>query len=100
MRVRETYFKDYGLDRDKIKQIKKWCLDASPDEKQSIILDACKKSNPALMDALYFSITQNIGFDTLCRSKYVPLPKIDFYGYQRKAYMAIHDRLKADGKLP
>ena len=100
MRTRETYFKDYGLDRQQMDKIKRWCLDASPNEKRDIILDACKNSNPALMDALYFSIVQGVGYDTLCRSKHVPISKIDFYGYQRKAYKAIYDRLKSLEALP
>ena len=100
MRIRETYYRDYGLSKQEVERLRKWCLDASPEEKRDIILDACKYSNPALMDALYFSITQDVGFDTLCRSKHVPVPKIDFYGYQRLAYKTIYDRLKAGGRLP
>ena len=85
MRTRNKYFRDYGMDPADVEKVKAWCKQAAPDDKVDIIYRSCRKVCPDLMDALMYSIVTGAGYDTLSRSVYIPISRIDFYGYQRKA---------------
>ena len=93
MRIRTTLFKDYGISLDQAAKLRKWCRTATP-EQQALILQCCQAARPDMAAILFFSITQGLGYDVLSRALYIPIARIDFYGYQRLAFSRIYERIK------
>lgn len=88
MRTRDTYLKDYGITPEEAEQIRAACKSHRADVKKAI-LDACIIANPEIADQLFYSLARGIGYDSLCRSQHVPIKRVDFYAYQRKALAAV-----------
>lgn len=93
MRTREKLFRDYGISMDQAAKLRKWCRTATP-EQQALILQCCQAARPDMATILFFSITQGVGYDVLSRALYIPIARIDFYGYQRMAFSKIYERVK------
>ena len=93
MRIRTTLFKDYGISPDQAAKLRAWCRTATP-KQQEIILECCQAARPDMATILFFSITQGVGYDVLSRALYIPIARIDFYGYQRLAFSKLYERTK------
>ena len=93
MRTREKLFEDYGISPDQAAKLRRWCRTATP-EQQALILQRCQAARPAMATILFFSITQGVGYDVLSRALYIPIARIDFYGYQRLAFSKLYERTK------
>lgn len=93
MRTREKLFEDYGISPKQAADLRKWCRTATP-EQQEVILQCCQAARPDMATILFFSITQGVGYDVLSRALYIPIARIDFYGYQRLAFSKLYERTK------
>ena len=97
MKTRETFYKDYGFEENEDKKLKAYCR--SPNFSEQILLHHCAlSSNPSLADDLYYSIINKLSYEELSKIKYIPSPKSDFYGYQRKCLRNFRDLLILHGK--
>lgn len=77
--------------------MKEYCQ--RPDFKDhDLLLESAISSYPEIAGDLYWSIIGGISYDDIVKIKYIPLPKSDFYGYQRKCLYMFKDLLRLHGK--
>lgn len=97
MRKREMSYQDYGIDKDEEKRLKKYCR--SPDfMEHDTLLQASISSNPAIASDIYYSLVKGVSFERINNIEYIPIPKVDFYGYQRNCLAIFRNLLIMCGK--
>lgn len=83
MSVRDIGYKDYGINDNELANL---LLSIRQDDKNKIIfLNCCIQVKPEIADDLYYSLARGVSYDDLKCILSVPIPKVDFYGYRRKA---------------
>lgn len=97
MKTREKGYTDYGFEKDEGKRLKEYCKKAEFED-HKILIDSAMEANQCIAPELYFSIVSGISYDDLTRIKYIPLPKVDFYGYQRRCLAIFRKTLIGLGK--
>lgn len=97
MKTREKGYRDYGFEKDDEKLIKEFCKSNAFTE-HDILLQASISANPYIAADLFYSLINGISYDNLSKIKYIPLPKSDFYGYQRKCLSIFRNLLMLLGK--
>ena len=97
MRNRNKSYADYGFDEGEEKRLKKYCTDANFCDHE-LLLESAISANPTIAIDLFYSLTRGIGYDKLSNAKYIPMPKTDFYGYQRKCLSIFKNFLVFNGK--
>lgn len=97
MRKREMGYQDYGFAPGEEEQLKEYCRKSDFTE-HDILLQAAITSNPALAADLYYSLVNGLSFDRISNIKYIPIPKADFYGYQRNCLAIFMNLLVMYGK--
>lgn len=83
MRTRVAGYRDYGLKPEEAREIKKYCASSDFNEHQ-LLFTSAMSTNKELAADLYYSILKGLSYEDLDRICYMPIPKGDFYGYQRK----------------
>lgn len=83
MKTRETSYSDYGFSKEEVKELKEYCKSSQFKEHEKL-MECALKSNKSIASELYYSIVRGISYEELMKIKNIPLPKTDFYGYQRK----------------
>ena len=83
MKTRETSYEDYGFDINEAKRLKEYCRSPHFSDHKTL-MDSAISANPCIASDLYYSITSGVSYEDLIKIKYIPLPKTDFYGYQRR----------------
>ena len=97
MRIRETGYKDYGFDLGEERGLKSYCR--SPDfTDHDTLIQAAISANPSIAADLYYSLVRGLSFDRLNDVRYIPIPKVDFYGYQRNCLAIFRNLLIMSGK--
>lgn len=48
------------------------------------LIDSAEIANKTIANDLFYSITEGLSYDDICKVKYLPYSKTDFYAYQRK----------------
>lgn len=76
-------YSDYGFSKEEVKELKEYCK-SSQFEEHDKLLQSAITSNKSIASELYYSIVSGISYEELIKIKNIPLPKTDFYGYQRK----------------
>lgn len=94
MRTREKKLSDYGIGRERAQEL---LMLARQEKNRTLLCEAAKNSCPWLSDCLVWSLTEGIGYWSICSWVYIPATKADFYGYRRKALAAFDDLLKRKG---
>ena len=89
MRIREMGWKDYNLTSKRVHDLKEYCRDGN---NISMVVRAAAFANLPLSGAIVKSLTTGIGYVELSKREYIPITKVDFYAYQRRA-VAILDVL-------
>lgn len=97
MKIREMGYRDYGFDNGEEKRLKAYCRSSEFSEHKSL-LDSAISSCPCIAPDLYYSIVGGVSYDDLIKIKCIPLPKADFYGYQRKCLSIFRNFLLFYGK--
>lgn len=97
MKTREKGYKEYGFEKGEEKLLKEFCKKEGFSE-HDILLQASISSNPAIASDLFYSLINGISYDNLSKIKYIPLPKSDFYGYQRRCLSIFRNLLLLMGK--
>ena len=97
VRTREKSYSDYGIGMSEIKELKRYCRSMDFDEHKRL-LDSAISANPYIAAELYFSIVTGVSYDELSKVRYIPLPKTDFYGYQRSCLSDFRNQLRLCGK--
>ena len=100
MKTRRMTYKDYGLDNEEVEQIKTRCLGAeSEDSYDSFLLwNSALMANPCIAQQLFDSLVKGISYDRLDKREYVPISKVDFYGYRRLCMNNYRDLLRLHGR--
>lgn len=98
MRTRDKWLKDYGLSDDTRRLLIDFCIHADAKD-QRIIERACNSAKPEIAKQLFDSLTLGLSYDKLSARQYIPLPRQDFYGYQRKTLSLIDDQLRLFGRI-
>lgn len=88
---------DYGFDMNEAKRLKEYCRNADFNDHKTL-MDSAISSNPSIAADLYYSIVGGVSYDDLSKIKYIPLPKSDFYGYQRRCLATFRNFLLMYGK--
>ena len=90
MKRRETYYSDYGLSAEKVKELKNSCKKLSEDE--SIMLLMCAMvSNKEITPAIYYSLVYGVSYEAIVSIMDIPISKTDFYAYQRYCLSIFND---------
>lgn len=97
MKTREKGYHDYGFDSGEEKKLKAYCRNKNFSDHKTL-MDSAISSNPYIAPDLYYSIAGGVSYDDLMKIKYIPLPKTDFYGYQRKCLSIFRNFLLMYGK--
>lgn len=97
MRTRRTYYKDYGIDEEDVKQIKERCTHMDSEEKE-LLWNAAIYSNPCIAKELYTSLEQQKTYRQMADIDYIPYNYEDFYGYQRLCLVIFRNLLIFAGK--
>ena len=97
MKTRETSYADYGFDINEAKRLKEYCR-RSEFADHKLLMDSAISANACIAVDLYFSIAGGVSYEDLIKIKYIPLPKSDFYGYQRKCLDIFRRLLLLSGK--
>lgn len=94
MRTREKKLSDYGISPDRAQEL---LLLARQEQNRNLLRRAAESSCPGLSDSLVKSLTEGIGYWSICSWVCIPATKADFYGYRRKALAAFDNLLKGEG---
>ena len=97
MKTREKSYSDYGFEMNEVKQLKNYCRSMDFNEHKTL-LDSAISANPCIAADLYYSIVSGVSYDEITKIKYIPLPKTDFYGYQRRCLTTFRNFLRMYGK--
>lgn len=93
----ENHYRFFGFDSDEAKKLKAFCR--RPDfAEHKLLLDSAISANPTIASDLYYSLVNGISYDSLSKIKYIPLPQVDFYGYQRKCLFIFRNQLLINNK--
>lgn len=94
MRTREMKFSDYGISPERAQEL---LLLARQEQNRDLLRRAAESSCPGLSDSLVKSLTEGIGYWSICSWVYIPATKADFYGYRRKTLAVFNNLLKGEG---
>lgn len=97
MRKREMGYQEYGFDPGEEKKLKEYCQSADFTD-HDILLQAAISSNPAIAADIYYSLVKGLSFERISNIRYIPIPKADFYGYQRNCLAIFRNLLVMCGK--
>lgn len=94
--VRTTYYDSgYGMTQKEVHELKRYCK--SEEFNKTDLLKACiEDTNIELLNPLYDSIRYGLSYERLCMRDWVPISKIDFYGYQRKCLAKFRNAMILD----
>lgn len=96
MRKREMGYQEYGFDPGEEK-LKEYCRKSDFSDHE-ILLQSAVSSNPAIAADLYYSLVTGLSFDRISNFRYIPIPKVDFYGYQQNCLAIFRNLLIMYGK--
>lgn len=92
MRTRNKSYSDYGFEKNEEKKLKEYCRQSDFND-HKLLLDTAISVNPFIASDIYYSLVRGISYDDLLKVRYIPLPKSDFYGYQRKCLSMFRNML-------
>lgn len=92
MRTREKKLSDYGISPERAQEL---LLLARQEQNRNLLCRAAESSCPGLSDSLVKSLTEGVGYWSICSWVYIPATKADFYGYRRKT-LAVFNNLLQD----
>ena len=99
MRARLMKFDDYGFSPREDKRLREFCR--TPDFAECFLLiESAKRANADICNDLYYSLVEGVSYDKLDKAKSVPIPRPDFYGYQRKTLAIFKAALCKAGRYP
>lgn len=98
MRTRRTYYKDYGIDEEDVKNIKERCTHMDDEEKE-LLWNAAMYANPYIAKELYTSLEQQKTYRQMADIDYIPYNYEDFYGYQRLCLVIFRNLMIFAGKF-
>lgn len=81
-------YEDYGITKDKVKELREKCRVLSEDEK-ILLWSCCAEANMELKHYIYNSLVNNLSYEKIYVRNYVPITKDDFYAYRRKSIVFI-----------
>lgn len=90
MRKREMGYQEYGFYPEEEKRLKEYCQKSDFSDHDTL-LQAALSANPSIAADLYYSLVTGLSFDKLSNYRYIPIPKVDFYGYQRNCLWIFKD---------
>lgn len=97
MRKREMGYQEYGFDEGEESRLREYCH--SPEfTDHDTLLQAAISSNPAIAADLYYSLVRGLSYERISNIKYIPIPKVDFYGYRRNCLAVFRNLLLMYGK--
>lgn len=98
MKTREMSYKDYGISRKEEIELKNRCKKMEQEECR-MLFESAISANPDIFNQIYYSLAEGCSYDELRKIHYIPISKVDFYGYQRKCLYKFKNLLLLSGKL-
>lgn len=90
MRTREKGYADYDFLPGEEREIKERCR-KTDFKTYTMVHLATHKANPAIAEALAFSLIYGLSFEKIDNIHAIPYAKREFYGYRRKALAYFRD---------
>ena len=90
MRIRDRTWSDYGITRERLRELKNYCRCAID---TSLIEEAAGRANKSIVKELVDSLTRGLSYSKLTINGYVPIGQKDFYGYRRYTLVILHELL-------
>lgn len=98
MRMRDKSYRDYGFKHGEEKYVK--YLAREPNYEQRLLLfDSAYSANQAIAEDIIFSIVSGTSYDEIMKIHYIPVTRVDFYGYSRKTLAIYRDKLREYGAI-
>jgi len=92
-RIRDRGYRDYGLDKKRIKEIIAWCRKP---EAHALVMRAAQEANPVIADHLATSLINKWSHEMLlAHGHWMCYGKTDFYVYRRHMVFILDGLLKA-----
>lgn len=98
MRIRQVGYEDYGFSDEEAKKLLAYCHDPRKFGEHELLLKSAISAQKEIANLLYFSITNNCSWERLDNIQYIPISKVDFYAYRRKALALFRNALIECGK--
>lgn len=89
---------DYGISKTEMARLKEYCKNYTDEESDRLLKDAAYAANASIANRLYDSVRNGKSYETLDREVYMPISKVDFYGYRRKCISTFRSLLLFCGK--
>lgn len=96
MRTREKRYKDYGVTKEEKEKVLNFCKNAKKED-EFLIRNAALCANPYIADYICDSLKNDLSYDRLFKTLYVPIGRDDFYGYRRKTIAILKNLLLLSG---
>lgn len=90
MRIRDRTWSDYGITRERVRELKKYCRSAID---TSLIEEAARRANKPIVKELVDGLTRGLSYSKLTIDGYVPIGQKDFYGYKKYTLSILNDLL-------
>lgn len=90
MRIRDRTWSDYGITRERVRELKSYCHSAID---TSLIEEAARQANESIEKELVTCLTQGFSYSKLTIDGYVPIGQKDFYGYKKYTLAILNDLL-------
>lgn len=90
MRIRDRTWSDYGITRERLRELKNYCHSAID---TSLIEEAARRANKSIVKELVDSLTRGLSYSKLTINGYVPIGQKDFYGYKKYTLAILNDLL-------
>lgn len=97
MRTREMTLADYGVPPEDQGRLYEHCRQADVSDRLLLIQCAISAA-PGLEVAVYDSLVNDVGYDTINRFRTIPAKRDDFYAYRRKTLAVFYDKLRLFGR--
>ena len=92
MRKRLSSYEDYGLTKEEVEYIKKFCINANEEEKKCI-KQALSQLDPYISPYVFYSLISKKSYEKIIAKDYIFMGKEDFYGHRRYGIYCIKDWL-------
>lgn len=90
MRIREAGYKEYGITKSEEKEILSFCRKASQEDREFISL-ALQGMDADIAPYIFMSLVDGKSYERLDAMHWLPISKVDFYGYRRLGVFLIKE---------
>lgn len=97
MLTRNKYLKDYGIPAEDIEKLNNMLRDFPAEYEYLLSSSALSACPEGVSDRVVENILHRKSYDKMCKKKYIPINRKDFYAYRRKTVAILYKRMRLLG---